>query len=60
MLLLTACQSLTSNTLPDVKEYTKAQQKQAIKEINSNSCPMIGDVFMGDYYIMRQQIRSMQ
>jgi len=40
-----------------VVEYTKQQQNQAADEIESNSCPMLGNVFMPDYGVLRDQAR---
>ena len=40
----------------DVKDYTKEQRKEAVKEIRSKQCPMLNSM-MGDYMILREQSR---
>jgi hypothetical protein len=40
-----------------VVEYTQEQQDIAADEIESRSCPMIGEVFMPDYSVLRDQAR---
>ena len=57
VLLLSGCGPVLSNGGFTVVEYSKEQQKQAADEIESNSCPVIGGVFMPDYSVLRDQAR---
>ena len=62
LLWLTACGMVRSEpthaVLPDVKNYTQEQMNSAAIEIERGSCPVIGDLFMSDYKIMRDQTRA--
>lgn len=65
MLLLSACGTEPSKEirtsqkliLPDVPQYTKEIQSKAAAEIEGGSCPILGDVLMPDYSVMRDQTR---
>lgn len=43
--------------LPDVVEYPKEVQRKAADEMIGGRCPVISDVFMPDYGVMRDQTR---
>lgn len=59
--LLTACaDQAVSNVpppLPDVVAYSRDIELKAAAEIEGGSCPVLGDVFMPDYLVMRWQTR---
>lgn len=48
-----------SSVLPDVPQYTKAQQKTAAKEMQGCNCPVIWQM-LGDYLMMRDETRGMK
>ena len=56
--LLTGCETARSSGGGfTVVEYTEEQQNKAADEIESNSCPMLGSIFMPDYSVLRDQAR---
>ncbi len=57
LLLLSGCSTGLSSVQPDVVRYTDAVQAQAANEIQVGSCPILGDVMMPDYLVMRDQAR---
>ena len=57
LLTLGGC-AATSSVLPDVPQYTKAQQKEAAKEMKSCPCPVIWQM-LGDYLTMRDETRAL-
>lgn len=59
LLLLTACVKGNSRALPDVREYTAAEQTQAADELEQNPIPRLRE-FMKDYKVMRDQTRSLR
>lgn len=64
MLLLTSCNGVSSNvgrplTAPDVVEYSLETQRSAANEIRSGACPVLGDIFIPDYHVMRNQSRRL-
>lgn len=40
-----------------VVEYTVEQQNRAADEIEGGTCPMVGNIFMPDYSVLRDQAR---
>lgn len=57
LLLLSGCATGLSNVSPDVVVYTRAIQAKAADEVEAGTCPIIGDVMMPDYLVMRDQAR---
>lgn len=40
-----------------VVEYSQEQQNKVADEIETNACPVMGNVFMPDYSVLRDQAR---
>lgn len=57
--LLTACAQGSSRALPDVVEYSKETQREALKELQTKNVPTLKE-FMKDYKVMRDQTRSLK
>ena len=56
LLLLTGCVTARSSGGGfTVVKYTKDQQGKVANEIESGTCPVMGDVFMPDYSVLRDQ-----
>lgn len=55
--LLSGCTKAPSNDGLTVIEYSKPLQKKAAKEIEGGQCPTIGDIFIPDYSVLRDQAR---
>lgn len=58
--LLSGCAKAHSRALPDVMEYPKSVQKAAADEIEGAQCPTIGEKFIPDYLVMRDQTRALK
>ena len=60
--VLTNCSGVSFNAgiLPDVQEYSKAQQKQAAAELRKYGAlmPIVGGLMIPDYGVMRKQVRA--
>jgi uncharacterized protein YceK len=57
LLLLSGCATGLSSSSPDVVVYTRAIQAKAADEVEAGTCPVIADVMMPDYLVMRDQAR---
>lgn len=56
-MFLGACETVPSNSHPKfvVKSYNEKITETAASEIESNQCPVLGDVMMPDYKNLRDQ-----
>ena len=62
LLCITSCSQVSTNYVPlcaPVKEYTKAQEVEAAKELMSCPCPEVKEM-MKDGYVLRQSNRECQ
>lgn len=60
-LLLVGCGGGHSNArliMPDVVSYPQSVMTRAADEIDGGSCPVLSDVMMPDYGVMRDQARA--
>ncbi len=55
--LLSGCATAPSNGGLTVIEYSPQVQSAAADEIEGGACPVIGDVLMPDYSVLRDQAR---
>lgn len=56
--LLSACAAGPSEPAGlSVIDYSRAVQSRAADEIEGGRCPVLGDVFMPDYSVLRDQAR---
>ena len=59
MALLNACAQERFDYLTvDIVNYDKVTMDKAASEIEGGSCPVLSDVFMPDYSVMRDQARA--
>jgi hypothetical protein len=57
-LLLCACGTETSSVLPTVKDYPRAVQAQAADELEALPEGSVLPVLIGDYAVLREQLRA--
>ena len=57
VVLLSGCATALSEGGLTVIEYSEETQSKAADEIEANTCPVIGGVFMPDYSVLRDQAR---
>jgi hypothetical protein len=59
LVLLSGCAQEVSRAKPDIVNYTQKVMDKAADEIDGGSCPVLGDTFMPDYQVMRDQVRAL-
>ena len=58
--LLIGCAEVRSKALPDLYNYSASIQEKVADEMASRSCPVMSDVMMPDYLVVRDQIRYLK
>lgn len=57
---LVGCAAEPSRALPDLVIYSQSIMDKAADEIDGGTCPVLIDVMMPDYLVMRDQVRALQ
>jgi len=57
LVLLSACGTEVFRIAPDVISYDKETLNKAADEMEGGSCPVLSNVMMPDYQVMRDQSR---
>lgn len=57
LVLSSACAKAPSDAGLSVIQYSRVLQSKAADEIEGGQCPVMGDVFMPDYGVLRDQAR---